>query len=268
MSYKTLALLVALLPRSALAADVDYFTAQTDGRLTIGADGRVLAVELEGEGALGEDVIAGFEERIRAWRFEPVTENGQPVNVVGRMHLRLVAARREGEKSTTFGIRQVTFLDPPGTAGPERHPRMTPPAYPRAALREGVGAEVELLVRVGAGGAADAIAADRVALLSAGGHPARQGNLAMQFTAASERAARSWTFPGHAEGEVLRVPVTYHVGRPGEATGWRLSLPQPVERPAWAVAELARDEALELAANGEAASERLRLLTPLDDTGG
>lgn len=263
MKTLLLSLLLLAAPVAAESADIQLYTARADGSLTIGPDGRVVDVELESEGNLGAEVIEGFEERIRAWRFEPISEDGRPVIAKGRLSLALVAAREEGSKSNKFGIRHVQFLDPPGAPSPVGAARMSPPSYPKGALRDGAGAEVGLLLRIDAQGKVVSVATERLELLGVSATQGHLGHLEAQFRRSAERVAMSWTFEGFPEGEAIRVPVRYVPSR--YTAGWIPTVFRPVQMPEWAVLEKVRADATELSAGGLAVATRFKLLTPLDE---
>jgi hypothetical protein len=264
---KLLILLLAMAaPALAEPPRLDLYTARAEGSLTIGTDGRVLEVALTSEAELGDGVLAGFEQRIRAWRFEPIIEDGKPVNVKGTMYLGLVAAQEVGSATVTYGIRHVQFLDPPGASSdPRGMSRMVQPKYPTDAVRVGVGADVGLLVKVGEGGQVEAVTAERLALLGISSRQPRQERLARQFRESAEGVARKWVFAGHAPGEVVRVPIRYTSAKRGSAPiGWIQTVPQHIELPEWAQIQRVAEEATDLSATGVALSTQIRLLTPLD----
>lgn len=258
-----LSLLLAASPVLAATPDVQVYTARAEGSLTIGADGRVLDVELTSDGSLGSGVLAGYEERIRAWRFEPIVENGQPVNAKGLMQLSLVAAREKGNRTATFGIRSVRFMDPEGGSVYPKGSRWAAPGYPANALKAGVDADVMLLLKLDAQGQVVSAATEQLQLRGVPTGQPHQANLAAQFRRSAEKAAAQWTITGQPEGQLVRVPVKYNTGR--WDTGWAPTAIQPVELPEWAVLELTAEQATELNANGVATAGQFKLLTPLDD---
>jgi hypothetical protein len=261
MKTMWLALLLSAAPALAEPPRLELYTARADGSLTVGADGRVLDVALSSSVDLGKDVLAGFEERIRAWRFEPIVENGQPVNAKGRMHLSLVALREVGADSATFGIRSVQFLDPPGTAPADAQPGLKAPLYPANGLRAGAGADLVVLVKVDAQGQVLSAATETLELLGVASRQAHQKQLAAQFRLEAERTALAWVLPGLEAGSMARVPVRFTTDR---MAGWTSTVPQAVELPEWAALELASEQVKDFSASGLASAEQFRLLTPLD----
>ncbi len=244
----------------------EVYTADARGEITIGADGRVLAVELDDRAALGGEVASTFERQISGWRFEPILEDGRPVNAIARMQLRLVAINEAGEDGTRIGIRQVWFTDPPGAAPATGVPasRITPPVFPTKAHRAGVGADLMLVLRLDDDGAVVDAALDTVHLLGLSViRTADIGKRVKDFSEASLRAAAKWSIRG-IEGNVVRVPVRFTVDpgpMPGSFSGWHRTHAVPVDVPAWVLA--LEGDAVSLSGGG-AASGRVRLLTTLD----
>jgi len=263
-------LLAAVLATSAShASQVEHFTAAATGKLTIGADGSVLDVELAGTGpgGLGKSLEEGFKEHIRAWRFEPVIEDGKPVNAIGHMRLSLVATRVKGAKEATLGVRRVWFMDPPSTkagtpgASPVRH--MPPPVYPQMATSQGIGAEVTLALRIGAEGSVAEVGTYSLALT--GNVPSKASTrerYARSLRQSAERAARDWNLAGLEEGAVVLAPVRYSLR--GVPT-WSLTVAVPTQAPAWAVSSRADKTALALSDRGQSVSTRIKLSTALED---
>lgn len=262
-----LLLLCLAAPALVLAgARSEIYTADARGEITIGADGRVLAVELDDRAALGREVASTFERQVSGWRFEPILEDGRPVNAIARMQLRLVAINEAGEDGTRIGIRQVWFTDPPGAApatGASAF-RMAPPAFPNKAGQAGFGADLMLVLRLDNDGAVVDAAVDTAHLLGPSGiRTAEAGRRVKEFSDASLRAAADWSIPG-IPGNVVRVPVRFHLDPgavPGSFSGWHRTHAVPVDVPAWVLALEGDEVSL---SGGGAASGHVRLLTTLD----
>lgn len=263
---KKLLLSLLLCSTTAVAApgDVEVFTASAHGSLTIGADGSVQDVELDSHASLGEGILDGYEQRVRQWRFEPVLESGTPVVAKARVHLSLAATRTKGTPGARFTIRRARFLDASGESHAGWGTRPAHPVYPAIALREGVGAQVVVMVQLDAQGRPAKVAAEQLELLGVPAGRSNLGRLAGQFRSSAEQVAAKWTFQGQREGDVLRVPIRYRPG--GMAGGWVLTVVQPVELPEWAAQERERQQAVELGYDGVATAARFKLLTPLDGT--
>ena len=262
MRMLLLALLLAFSPAMADSPEVQLFTARAEGSLTIGPDGRVVDVALASPGRLGEGVLEGYEERIRAWRFEPILEDGRPVTAKGQLQLSLVAAHGKGDRGASFGIRSVRFLDPPGTAVYAEGSRWVPPGYPAKALEVGVDAELVLVLKLDAQGRAAFAATEQLALRGVLVGQAKQPRLAEQFRRSAEKAVSQWVITGHPDGAVVRVPVSFSSGRWDK--GWVPTAFTPIELPEWAALALTAEQATELGASGVATAPQFKLLTPLD----
>lgn len=247
------------------AAEPAYFSAKVDGQLTIGPQGDVVDVTLEGADWMGEEVVKGYERKIRGWRFEPVLEDGKPVNAVGRMALSLVAVRDDEARTAHFAIRRVVFLDPAGADEPPGAGRkLRIPAYPAEAVHSGTGANIMLVAELDAQGDVKRVAAESVHLT--GNVPKQKFKyFGKQFRRAAEQAASQWRFD-HLAGEgIVRIPMVFSVSRSGNAPGWQRIHPFRIKAPAWV--QQVDAPPMDLAANGEG-SRRLQLLTPLDEAGG
>lgn len=257
-------LVLGLAVAQAQAASTEVFLLDAEGSLTVGADGSVIDVKLDNQAALGPDAAKGYEQHIRGWRFEPVIEDGKPVNAMARMKLSLVAIRKSGAREATFGIRRVWFTDPPTVAAsnPAGRPKMDRPRYPAGPVREGVGAKLELLVRLDGEGRVSEVATERLVLL--GRDPGtHKGKFSANFRKAAEKVAREWIIPGYGEGALVIVPVSFWPTPTTDA--WQQVHAGVVELPAWAAAARSEKAAVDLVASGERTSSRLRLLTPLTD---
>jgi hypothetical protein len=256
-----LLLLAALLPSPAPAqAEPEIYTASTTGELTIDGEGRVVEVSLQRK-RLGDDVIAGFEDQIRSWRFEPILQAGQPVRARASMRLDLAVLRGGELPGLRLAIERVEFFDP---AEPEPAAwagrLMDSPHYPRLELGKGVGALVMLLVRLDDEGHVAQVATHRVTLLGEEVSP-RVDRQVRAFTESAEKAAQGWRIPG-MKGQVVQVPVRYSTQRPGSER-WIRTRPMAVEVPDWVEFERANQAIVALGEGGAATSARWKLLTPL-----
>jgi hypothetical protein len=205
------------------------------------------------------------------------------------MHLELSAVHRPGEVGSELRIHKVTFVDPPaapaeaagqvgklgqlsqaaqgGEAGgvyAGQASRLRPPNFPSDMGQAGLGALVTLVMRIDEEGNVGDVATESVWLLGSGaprtGLPRTRA--VNNFVAASERAARDWTFPDH-RGLVIRMPVKFHP--PGASRPrWTPTVKVERELPAWARTEELGGGAIADVDPDLVASTRLRLLTPLD----
>lgn len=262
-----LALILSLSVGPALAnGDPQVFAASTSGQLKIDGEGRVVALTLDRK-SLGDDVMDAVEARVRSWRFEPVVEAGQPVQVDARLRLDMLALRERETEGLTLAIRHVQFFDAPSDASaatgtPARgQPRLQRPVYPMAAARAWIGGTVWLAVKVGDEGQVAEVATEAAELRTdrADGSAGHRG-LALEFARAAERAARNWKLPGYA-GQVVTVPVAFRVGT-DRGERWIRVHDVPFDVPAWVVAE--RGAIVRLGENGEKDSARFQLLSAVN----
>jgi len=263
MKLVATALLVAALSAApAVARDApQVYTAGTTGELVVDTEGRVVEVTLDRK-ALGDEVMQGFEDRIRQWRFEPVLRDGAPVRAKASMSLGLIVIRQPGVAGLRLGFERVQFFDPA-----EREARrgvsrsLAPPTYPRSESVAQIGGRVNLLLQLDPDGRVVRAAAESVNVYGdeLDGKVERH---ARNFSRAAEQAASRWTIPG-IEGGVVVVPVTFS---PYQHDGqrWIRTRGATVEVPAWVAIERASRQVIALGEGGLASSERWKLLTPLD----
>lgn len=250
------------------AAAQQHFFARVSGELTIDPDGSVADVRFDQADWMAPLVRAGYEQQVRAWRFEPIVEDGKPVRALGRMHLKLAAVRDDVADRAAFSIEAVRFLDPvPTDTLASSSDLRRAPVFPREAASAGIGAELRVALRLGPKGVPELMGVDEIDLLGAAPGPT-EGRMAARFERATLAAAKHWRFPDYAPGEVLHVPVRYTPpGWRSDKGGWIPVYPVAREVPAWVLADAADGQPVELADNGEAVSQRLRLLTPLSPEG-
>jgi hypothetical protein len=148
-SYRRLcigALGLLLLPMAVLAETM--MRAEGSGKLVIAEDGSVSEVALDE--SLGKRVDEALREKMRDWKFEPVVEQGQPVEAVAHMSFS-VLADVDAADGAELKLDHVSFVDPPGTGDWDPASRQRP-EYPKALLQQRLGARVELLVEIGPDG--------------------------------------------------------------------------------------------------------------------
>ena len=264
-----LLLLLSLFAGAAAADDLTRYQADVSGRITIGPEGQVLDVAFDGADWMGEAVREGYERKIRAWRFEPVLEDGRAITASARMQLRLAAVRNDTDKTASFVIEHASFPDPAPLAGegagrlPEGIRRR--PHYPETAARNGVGAIVLLVARLDAEGKPEALAVEQ--LLLTGPNPGKSANLfARQFEKQTLAAARHWRLPPPEDTDVVRIPVRFLApGASSRRSGWEAVYPVGRELPAWLHALYGEGKVvLDLSEDGRADAPGLKLLTPPD----
>lgn len=266
-----IALLLALLAGSALAEEPRIYAAYTTGELVVDAEGRVTSVTLDHKD-LGAKVMAAFEQKIRAWRFEPVITDGRPAEARARMSLGLLVRERTEDTAVTLEVRAVSFRDPPDPGQVEATGidalgakavglRLPPPIFPGSPRRAGVGATLWLLVKVGADGRVEKMGLQAAELMSLETiTPEWQDSHLQQFVAAAEKATRKWRLPAFA-GVDVRVPMTFPL--PGDdRRRWVPIVQVPVDVPAWV--ELCKNDAIPYSGSGEPGSARFQLLSELN----
>lgn len=271
MPKSLIALLLALLTGPASAEEPRIYAAYTTGELVVDAEGRVASVTLDHKD-LGAKVMAAFEEKIRAWRFEPVITEGRAAEARARMHLGLLVREKTEDTAVTLEVRAVRFSDLPdsrqvvatGTdalGAKAAGLRMPPPIYPGSPRRAGVGATLWLLVRVGADGRVEKVGTQAADLMSLEAiTPEWQKSHLQQFVDAAVKATRKWRLPGFA-GTDVRVPMTFPL-HGDDRRRWVPIVPMPVEVPPWVV--LCENDAIPLNGSGKPSSARFRLLSAIN----
>jgi hypothetical protein len=243
------------------SAELEVYTASTTGELVIDTEGRVQELSLDRK-TLGEEVMKGFEDEIRSWRFEPIVRDGGPVRAKAHMALHMVVIRQPGVDGLRLGFESVQFNEPSQRKTDERMSRaLSPPHYPRDAMERGIGARVMLLLRLDDAGRVTQVATESVHLLGEEiqGSPARH---ARYFSRAAEQAAAGWQIPG-IEGNRVVVPVRFSANNDG-GVRWIRTRGVDVEVPGWVAIERAEGEVIALGDGGGQSSEGWKLLTPLD----
>ncbi|TNJ33059.1 energy transducer TonB [Arenimonas terrae] len=250
-------------PPAAAAPDLEIYTAGTTGELTIDAEGRVVDLSLDRK-KLGDEVMQGFEQQIRTWRFEPIVEDGRPVRAKAYMSLRLLAIRQPGVDGIRLAFESVRFRDPPaGDEGVDEaiSDSLAPPRYPTPQVKQGIGAQVVLMLRLDEQGRVAEVATESVDLFG-NDVGRRPGQHAASFQQASEKAAAEWRIPRFS-GQVVSVPVRYStMSARGER--WMRTRSVPVDVPAWVELERSSAGVVSLGPDGSRSSERWKLLTSLD----
>lgn len=211
---------------------------QLSGTITIGKDGSVLAHTLDPKAPLGQPLTEFVNKSVAAWRFTPIRVDGELVNAKVPMHLRLVAKRAEENKvsvtiaSSYFGSDEsVAATDNPGRT------KLAPPRFPKAAMHMGGQGTVYLIVQIDRSGKVANVDAEQVNLRVAG-TPSEMASLREQFTAASIRAAKGWTFAIPTTGDstdddnwLVRVPVDFVLVGSGQQKrtegAWDTYIPGP-----------------------------------------
>lgn len=259
-------LLLVLAPLAPASGFDEVYTARTTGSITIDEQGAVLEVELDDK-SLGQEVMAAYAQHIRDWRFEPVLEQGRPIRAKGYMNLDLLAFRQRGSDDLALGVSSARFVDPPSVqeAKPRQRSkdRLAQPRYPHDAAVLGIGADVTVLVRVGEQGRVeDAAVASLMLVGERAGEQGLQGRHAGLFSRSATDVAKRWTFAWASPGETLKVPIRYTP--PGySGRRWVRAFPVGVDAPSWVLQAEAASRPIRMAAAGQQAPDRLRLVTRL-----
>ncbi|WP_305806389.1 TonB family protein [Stenotrophomonas sp. YIM B06876] len=215
------------------------------GNLQIGKNGSVAGLDFHREDKLPAGVVALVRDAVKHWRFEPVRVEGQVVDAIAPMSLRVVARKAEGD-SYEIGLRGVSFdqydsKDLQNVASID----MKPPRYPEQAFRVGASGTVYLVAKVGRDGKVEDAFAEQVNLRVISSEP-EQRRLRDVLARSALAAARQWTFRVPSEGETasqpfwsVRIPVNYSlesqpVGpRQDDYGRWISYVPGPRERAPW-----------------------------------
>ena len=239
----TLVAMLLAVPLAALAGNSPHAmrklaesSALVTGSITIGPDGGVRAHTLEPTAGLTPELAKFIGGVVEQWRFEPVLVDGQPATAKVPMHLRLVAKRAEGDK-VSISIASSYFGGETGGPGTDRTQsiKLTPPAFPHAALQMGGKGVVYLIVQVGRDGRVLNADAEQVNLRVVGTENEMK-MLRKQFTDAAVRAAKRWTFVAPTTGPeaketswLVRVPVdfTFHGDQNRNPGDWDTYVPGP-----------------------------------------
>lgn len=225
-AFFTLCCALLLFPATVPAGDAPVFDLEAVGTIEVGPDGAVQDYSLETE--LDPDVAALVDRTVRGWRFEPVLVDGQPVIAVTRMRLELEALPRGDDYA--LRVADVSLGSPdPG--------HIPPPAYPRSARDEGLGAKVTMLLKVGADGRVQDVHVEQVSLDKRMG---RRSELYRQrFADSTRETALGWSYDmgelidGEPVAARFRVSVEFG-GRRGD--GWserQAYIPGPYHPSPW-----------------------------------
>lgn len=259
-------LLLALAPLAAASGFDEVHAAGASGSITIDEHGAVLDVALD-PARLGDEVMSGLAEQVRGWRFEPVLEQGQPIQARLRLSADLLAFRQRGNDGLALAVPRARFTLQP--AATEARPRQGPaqplaqPAYPHDAASQGIGADVVLMLRIGENGKADDAAVASLMLTGKrAGAPAVRERQAALFARSATEVARRWQYPWANTGEIIELQVRYTP--PGfDDRRWVRAFPVAVDPPDWVVQSMAAEKPLRLSIAGLEASGGVRLQTRL-----
>jgi hypothetical protein len=224
--------LALLLPGASPAFEDDRkYALYAEGDIVLNPDGTVRDYTLTST-ELPPSIAAPVDRSVRSWRFVPVLVDGQPVAAKSRWNLRLSLEPVDG--NYRMRITKVTFGNPKRVHG------LTPPKYPRDAAVAGIGAQVDLALKLDDKGKVIAAHSYQTSLT----HRANDkvsGAWRRRFEQAATEAAMQWTFDltetigGKTVESITRVPVEFVAPtRNGEGmTRWQSYVPGPINPLPW-----------------------------------
>lgn len=239
------------------------------GTIDVTPEGTVMSYTLDQPEKLPAAVAEVLGKSVPRWTFRPVLRGGKPVAARAKMSVRLVA-QPIGEGRFRVAVRSAYFGDPDLGI---RKDKAIQPRYPMGAIRNRLGANVYLVLRVDRAGKVTDVAAEQVNLFVV----ARERDLQEWrgwFADASVKAAREWTFTpadpaDPAPWREIRVPVSFAINdlsdpAPAPSYGqWQAYVPGPLQPAPWPEAKPLPSGVDALPADGVYGAPSLALLTPL-----
>jgi hypothetical protein len=192
-----LALVTGASPAALPLVEPPVATLHVDGDLVIDATGAVTSYHVTS--SLPPDFAHKIEEVARTLRFEPVLVDGKAVRAQTRMRLTLAGPMRDNG-DVEARVDNVTFpgeegVDAMGEAAPGLRMRVShraPTLYPESAARQGLDAEVLVVVKVGLDGRIEDAAVRQSTLLEARAAPALVAKVLQEFERETLRSVRRW----------------------------------------------------------------------------
>ncbi|MET0331162.1 MAG: energy transducer TonB [Dyella sp.] len=272
--------LALLLCAHGWAADADAVRKRVEssmlltGSIVIAPEGTVRSFQIDHTDKVPAPVLELLQKNVPQWTFEPVQQDGQPVNARATMDVRVVA-NQLADGNYALSIRGVHFGDDAPGENVSSKTRVSP-RYPVEAVSARVPGTVYLLLQVGRQGQVEGAIAEQVNL-EAVGSDQEMARFRKVLADASLSAARRWTFNPPSTGRrvqadhwFVRVPVQFNLSGPGlhSRAGygqWQTYVPGPRQVAPWAQeSKLAEGSVDALPADGIApAQSSLHLLTPL-----
>lgn len=208
---------------TAFAADAETLRANGSGELIINTEGKV--VSLDFATSFGDQIDAVLEQRIGAWRFEPIVENGKPVQARAHFQLSLQADFAQ-DRMGELRITDIDFVNPPMKDVPPFAEGVVPPRYPPQMLRDRLGAEVILQIKIDESGKVLETSGQSGWLFAR--YPSnseKKNQRAMTaFIGAADKAVREWRFTELArQGKRYgQLPITFflNTGSPWRRAQW------------------------------------------------
>lgn len=228
-----------------------------NGHVVVAPDGSVSSFDLDRQES--DAVMQLIKRYSSSWRFEPVLDNGKPVEAKAPMHLRVVASPDGG--GYQLHVVSASFGDP----GDHRDERVTakdrsarPTFFPRMTVRRQAAGGIRptgivptahptgtvfMLAQVERDGSVSHVTAEQVNLDKVGPEPVMR-EMRKTLAEVSTRTVRLWTFNPPSAGPlkdagswIVRVVFSYHEYEPTEKdaqdAAWHAYIPGPKEPVPW-----------------------------------
>ena len=246
------------------------------GDVSIDPAGHVTGYSIDKRSKVPAGVTGMIDQAVPHWSFEPVQTDGTPVPAKATMRLLVVATKADTTKYR-IEIRSAAFDDPANLAPGANvsMKEMKPPAFPEAALENGISGTVYLRLKIDRNGRVADEIAEQVNLRSSG-TPKQMKKWRDAFARSALAGAARWTFDPPITGSAasqaywdVTMPVIYRWGDiVANYGGWEPYIPGPRQVVPWADPDnSARPASYEALAEGSVhlVGSGLHLLTPLGD---
>jgi hypothetical protein len=258
-------LVLTLMAHSALSDDVKRnveLRLSVDGMIEIDPEGRVHDYSIETD--MAPAIRNHVDQRVRQWRFEPITVDGRAVIATTRMRMELLATP-DGDQYRLL-VDDVHFGIAKTDESTHRAPR-----YPEAALRARLGARVVLVLRTDAHGRVTDVHPYQTSLTQRRIQGRSVEGWRQLFEKAAMDAVANWTYEPdeHVDGEPVdstrATSIEFRITGSRTKTsepGWQAYVPGPVTRAPWQPEGMQGEDRLETLKDGEAlaVASRFRLL--------
>lgn len=241
-----LAMLACMVSAADLSATMKQARASMllTGSVEVTPDGTVRSYAIDRSDRVPEEVRALVEKASRVWKFEPVLQDGKPVNAKASMSLRVMAEAVDSTH-TRISIAGAQFGKESAVPGDSISYKDRPRHfYPLSAVDARVSGTAYLLLRIGRQGEVDDAVAQQVNL-DWSGDVRNQSRWRKVLGDAALHAARRWTFHTPTTGKhvqddywVARVPVVFGLRQAGapqvdDYGQWHAYLPGPIQPVMW-----------------------------------
>lgn len=246
------------------------------GSIVVAPDGSVQSYALDQQKKIPAVVLNLIGKTVPAWRFEPITLDGQPIAATSAMDLRIIAKKNQ-DGGYSFSISGASFsqISEEQQIAFAQHKI---PTYPPIAVKNHISGTVYLMLRINPQGTVVDGFAARVDLDTSPTY----GPIEYEMTrwravlsSSALTAARTWKFPakkpsGNADGDWFAVtPINYHLSELGERPDmygkWDVYVPGPMQPSPWPDAAKMAYKSLDAVPAGSFAldASQLHLTTPL-----